>query len=387
MKITVVCDVLGEANNGTSQAAYNLIKILNDRGHEVNIICPDENRRGQDHFFVVGTLSLGPIDPYVKKNGVTLAKGDMDVIDAACKDADIIHIMLPLNLGSHVTKYGKEHHIPVSAGFHFQAENFTSHIYAMDVAPINRVTYHILKNSFYDYVDNIHFPTQFICDYVKHYHIKAESEYVISNGVIDLFRPMEAKKPKEWEDKFIVLMSGRYSKEKQQILLLKAVNKSKYRNKIQIILCGSGPNEHNLRKYADKYMKDIYPHFEMCNKERLHELICMSDLYVHTSKIEIEAVSCLEAIACGKVPVISNSPRSATSCFSLVPESSFNYKSYKDLKNKIEFWMENPEYLNEVAPRYAEYGQQFNFNTCMDRMEKMLVEVYQRYERKKDKQS
>ena len=28
MKITIVCDVLGEANNGTSLAAYNLINTL-----------------------------------------------------------------------------------------------------------------------------------------------------------------------------------------------------------------------------------------------------------------------------------------------------------------------------------------------------------------------
>ena len=41
MKITVVCDVLGEANNGTSLAAYNLIKYLKKCGHDVSVISPD----------------------------------------------------------------------------------------------------------------------------------------------------------------------------------------------------------------------------------------------------------------------------------------------------------------------------------------------------------
>ena len=41
MNITVVCDVLGEANNGTTLAALNLINSLKQKGHKVNVICPD----------------------------------------------------------------------------------------------------------------------------------------------------------------------------------------------------------------------------------------------------------------------------------------------------------------------------------------------------------
>ena len=33
MKITIVCDVLGEENNGTSVAAMNLIRYLTEKGH------------------------------------------------------------------------------------------------------------------------------------------------------------------------------------------------------------------------------------------------------------------------------------------------------------------------------------------------------------------
>ena len=32
MKVTIICDVLGEANNGTSLAAYNLIITLVKKG-------------------------------------------------------------------------------------------------------------------------------------------------------------------------------------------------------------------------------------------------------------------------------------------------------------------------------------------------------------------
>lgn len=67
MKIAIVSDVLGEENNGTTIAAMNLIRSLKEKGHEVRVICPDKNRQGQEGFYVVGTLNVGPFNNYVKK--------------------------------------------------------------------------------------------------------------------------------------------------------------------------------------------------------------------------------------------------------------------------------------------------------------------------------
>ncbi len=51
MTVTLVCDVLGEENNGTTIAAMNLIKaFLKQRGHTVRIVCGDEKRRGEEGF-------------------------------------------------------------------------------------------------------------------------------------------------------------------------------------------------------------------------------------------------------------------------------------------------------------------------------------------------
>ena len=42
---------------------------------------------------------------------------------------------------------------------------------------------------------------------------------------------------------------------------------------------------------------------------------------MHSADAEIEAISCIEAFACGNVPIIANSPNSATKQFALVKES------------------------------------------------------------------
>lgn len=47
MVITIVCDVLGQENNGTTIAAMNLVRSLKKRGHTVRVVCADEERRGR----------------------------------------------------------------------------------------------------------------------------------------------------------------------------------------------------------------------------------------------------------------------------------------------------------------------------------------------------
>ena len=101
MVITVVCDVLGEENNGTTIAAMNLIRHLKSRGHEVRVLCSDQTKKGEDGYYIVPNLSFGRLlDAYVKKVGVALSKPQEDVIAAAINGAEHVHAMLPFALGA-----------------------------------------------------------------------------------------------------------------------------------------------------------------------------------------------------------------------------------------------------------------------------------------------
>lgn len=53
MKIAIICEVLGEANNGTTLAALNLISYLKSRGHDVRVVCPDEDKRGLPGYYIL----------------------------------------------------------------------------------------------------------------------------------------------------------------------------------------------------------------------------------------------------------------------------------------------------------------------------------------------
>lgn len=129
MNITVVCDVLGKENNGSTVAANNLINYLRQRGHTVNVLCADESKAHEAGCYIVPQRNLLIFNKYVQANGVTLAKPDDAIIQSALCGADIVHVMFPFVLGITAAQIAKEMNLPVTAGFHMLAENVTVHIF------------------------------------------------------------------------------------------------------------------------------------------------------------------------------------------------------------------------------------------------------------------
>lgn len=74
MTITIVCDILGEENNGTTIACMNLIRFLRAQGHTVRVVCADQDKAGNECFYVVPELNLYLLNPIVERNGVTLPR-------------------------------------------------------------------------------------------------------------------------------------------------------------------------------------------------------------------------------------------------------------------------------------------------------------------------
>ena len=163
MVITVVCDVLGAETNGTVVAARNLINSLKEKGHEVRVLCPEIDMMGKEGYFVVPVHNFGkPLNDYVKKVGVSLAKPDKRIIKQALLGADVVHIIVPLGLGLATAKIAKKMDIPITAGFHMQAENLTSHLKLDKLWLANYAVYKYIYNHLYRYCSAIHYPTDFI---------------------------------------------------------------------------------------------------------------------------------------------------------------------------------------------------------------------------------
>ena len=378
MKITVVCDVLGEENNGTTIAAMNLIRHLSSRGHEVRILCADKDKKGHAGCYVVPNRSFGPLDPYLASNGVTLAKPDREIVREAIAGADIVHVMLPFSLGLSAAKEAHAAGIPLSAGCHLLAENFSVHVFMKKSHLVNRLAY-VYFNRLYKWCDSVHYVTQYIRDLYESMYGKTNG-YVISNGVNEIFFPKE----EEGEDDGMIniLYTGRYSKEKSHKTLIRAVKYSAHKDRIRLIFAGDGPMKKKLERMARKL--PVPPVFRFFTREEMVHVNRRADLYVHAAEYEAEGIGCLEALATGVVPVICDSPKSATRFYALDEKSLFRAGDAKELARKIDWWLDHPEEKAEYSKKYAQMAREkFDHTACMDAMEHMLEETVRRVNEKR----
>ena len=86
-------------------------------------------------------------------------------------------------------------------------------------------------------------------------------------------------------------------------------------------------------------------------------------------------MACLEAIASGLVPLINDSPRSATREFAIDSRCLFALNDANDLAAKIDYWYEHPEERKKQAKDYAHYAERFAFDRCMEAMANMIKET------------
>lgn len=372
MVITVVCDVLGEENNGTTIAAMNLIRYLKSKGHTVKVLCADQYRKDDEGFFVCPNMSFGKLlDAYVKKIGVTLAKSDKEIVKASLQGSDIVHLMLPFGLSMCAIKIAREMGIPITAGFHMQAQNLTSYIKLNKLKFANKLVYKYIYKHTYQYCDRIHFPTKFVQNEFERSIKKSTPGVVISNGVHSYVKKRDSEKPSEFQDKIVILTTGRYAREKSQDTLLKAVKYSKYKDKIQLILAGQGSKEKKYRRLAKKL--PIPPLFKLFSRTEIIDVLNYADLYVHPAEIELEGIACLEAICCGKLTIVSDSKLSATKEFVADEKCIFKNRKPKSLAKVIDYWIEHPEEKQNVEEKYLNNSVVFNQDDCMRRMEEMLI--------------
>ena len=118
---------------------------------------------------------------------------------------------------------------------------------------------------------------------------------------------------------------------------------------------------------------------EFLSCDGLVQLFGETDLYVHASDADIEAISCMEAFASGLVPVIADSPRSATHQFALSEQSKFKAGDSKDLAEKIDWWIEHETERKKMEYEYAESAKQYSISSCVDRMIDMFHDEMKRY--------
>ena len=316
------------------------------------------------------------ISHLVKSQEMCFAIPNTEILEKAISSVDIVHFYMPFLLSKAGLKICEKLHIPHTAAFHVQPENITYTIGLGTKTKVNDFIYTHYRDSFFNHFTHIHCPSEFIANELRKHNYTAQL-HVISNGVDDEFKYYRKEKLPEFKDKFVISMIGRYSNEKRQDVLIDAILKSKYTNEIQLVLAGKGPNEAKYKKLGEKLSNP--PVMKFYNTDDLINLLKSTDLYVHSADAEIEAIPCIEAFACGNVPIIANSPISVTKQFALVPESLFESGNSTDLANKIDFWIENEDYRKEMELKYSQSANNYRLKDSIKKMEEMFEDAIREY--------
>ena len=387
MKILLVIDTYDTNNIGTSISAQRFAAVLREHGNEVRILTTGEPAPDK---FVLKEFKVPLFNDLIHSHGFQFAQVDLDIIREAVEWADIVHCMMPFALETATKLIADQMHKPSTAAFHIQPENLTSSIGLGKAEWLNDRFYYTFRFLLYQHFNHIHVPSQFMANELIKRGYKAKI-HVISNGIDPDFITAGQRKLSNSDgghtslsdgSLITIVMVGRLSGEKRQDVIINAVPFSKYADRIQLVFAGKGPKYDEYVELG-KQLKNP-PQFVFLSKPELIDLLLHTDLYVHASDMESEAISCIEAFATGLVPVIANSEDSATPQFALDGRSLFAPGRPKDLARAIDWWFDHPDEKAKMEREYAEAAKNYDIDTSVRLCEQMFREAIEETENQEE---
>ena len=195
---------------------------------------------------------------------------------------------------------------------------------------------------------------------------------VVSNGIPDQYAAGRYERPDFYGDNLVLMNVGRHALEKRQSLMIDGVKRSKYADKITLMLCGTGEMTDELVRLGNDLPNK--PLIRYVSHEEKVQYLNTADMYVHGSIVELESLSCLEAVGCGLPCLIGDSSYSAAPQFALDDRFLFRKDDAADLAKKIDYWFEHKDELRASRAKALEMAEQYRFERCLDLMEGIYAE-------------
>lgn len=380
MKILFVINCFYTKGNGLDESARRTVSYLRKAGHDVRVLSgmnPD-NYGKQPEYMLEPLHVKGIIGKLIAEQGYVFASPDKKIMEKAIEWADVVHLEEPFAMErmtcTMAVKMGK----PCTCTCHLYPENLFASVGLMHNHSLNEACMKLWKEGIFDKCRVIQAPSINTKNRLSEAGVKTPIK-VISNGIVR--KQFPAPDISRVTPPYVVLNTGRYSVEKDQMTLLDAMPYSKHAGEIQLVFAGKGPLEDKLRKKADQlynnHILTLYPSFVFLNSQELAQIEVNADLFVHCAVVEVEGMSCMEAVQSGLVPVIATSRYSAASEFTLNPQSRFKAGHAKELADRIDYWLDDKKRREEESKKYPSYMEQYDISISIQKLEAMFQEALQ----------
>ena len=379
MKILYVMNNAYTKGNGLAGSCRRTVQFLQDAGEDVRILSA-QGPDGEKPDYVLPDDIIPIFSGIIKKQGYAFAKCDDDVIREAVRWADVVHLDEPFDLQIRTCKIAEEEKKALTATYHLHPEHFYASVHLRKSRYLNSTTMMVWMNTVFNRCRIVQCPTENVRKRLERWHCRAELR-VISNGMLP-DEPKNLPSPIQKPDGiFLVVTTGRYSEEKDQITLMKAMRFSKYADRIQLVFAGRGPIEQKLRKEADVLLQNgtvrLAPIFGFYSLSELQAIYRQADLYIHCAIIEVEGMSCMEAIQTGLVPIIAEGKLTATPQFALSKESIFHERDAKELAERIDYWLSDDDRREHEEKRYIGMGAEYDIRESIEQLQQMYSDAIQ----------
>ncbi len=373
MKILIVCNNAYMRGNGICTAVLSLVSRLQKEGIEARIMsCANPDLSGKQPEYPLKHFKFPIFEPLIENNGFRYATFNKNTAIEAITWADVVHLHEGFPLEAKVARLARKMGKPCVGTFHMFSENIMANLGLKRDRLLNNIITKWWRNSVYDLCSHVHCPTEVVKEYLRKYNFSAELR-TFSNGM-DITKA-EIKPYTLTVSPITILCIGRFANEKSQTTLIDAMRFSKYADRIQLHFAGKGPRQKRYEKLAKKLMTDgvvkYPPKFGFYDREELKELIKTAYLYIHCAWVEVEGLSCAEAIQEGVVPIIAKGRLTATAQFALDDRSTFPVFDSRALAERIDWWIEHPEQRIKMGLKYAESIKKYNADDSIRQMVQM----------------
>lgn len=326
---------------GMGAYAYNVSKIMAERGHNVTLITRGSLSETKDE--IVDNIKIVkprffPLYPFhVKVHGYFVNK----YFNQESNKFDIVHIHTPLTPCIKTL-------IPILVTVHTPMLIDTRHQGSLFTKLLGRFVSFPIEKKLLDRADMISAVANSVASELKEYGITKDKVKIIKNGVDSkTFFPISVKKPKE---KYI-LYTGRLGRRKGLFDLIECASilVKKYPD-ISFKIPGKGELLHELKKeVANKGLEKNFNFLGFVSKEKLIDLYQNATVYVFPSHYEGLPTVLLEAMACG-VAVVTTAVSGSIDVVNhgynglLIPP-----KSPEEMAKAIKLILEDKEFAAELG--------------------------------------
>lgn len=324
LRIAMICDPIGDYKAGVIVSTTRFAKLLRDKGHHVIFIGArsKENPVHNEHHGMKAYRFRSI--PLPKSGGWHLAFPTTQEVKKILQDEqiDVMHVVIPMSGAIVATKVARALGIKIVAHSHSQPENLF-----MDVPNfLGRPLLYSIWNKFlawlYSKAETIIYPSKMAHELLDNLTAEGKPSVVISNGINTKdFCPTDVgdfhKRFKIPQDTVNMLFVGRLFPEKSVDTLIKAVpHIVEVHPKTHFMIVGHGHLRPKLEALVEKLGVQNYITFlGLVSEEDKLFAYNASDIFVLPSFAELEGMVVLEAMACGKPIIISDSKMSASRHF------------------------------------------------------------------------